>query len=162
MWSMWFSLPAAIWAYFANPDCKAISINWDGWFQLNMQELETIAFHKIPLLIIVVNNNSLWMVREFQDAYFNWRNIWTVIGYSCPDISKIAKAYTLKYYKIWKKTNVKGIFCKALIEKQPTILEIQSSPKSQIVPKVMFGAPLDDQNPVLDKHMKDKITKILI
>lgn len=67
---------------------------------MNMQELETISSRQLPIGIIVMNNRSLGMVREFQDTYFEGRNIGTVIGYSCPDLSLIANAYRLPYFKI--------------------------------------------------------------
>jgi len=161
MWAMWFSLPSAMWAYFGNPKYKIIAINGDGWFQLNIQELETIAHHKIPMIIIVVNNHSLWMVREFQEAYFWWRNIWTVIGYSCPDISKIAWAYGLTYYKIWGTTDIKKVFTNAMKEKTPTIVEVLASNTSKLVPKVMFGNTIDNQSPELDEKIKSQIQRIL-
>lgn len=67
---------------------------------MNIQELETISSRNLPIGIIVMNNKSLGMVREFQDTYFEGRNIGTVIGYSCPDISLIAQAYRMPYFKI--------------------------------------------------------------
>lgn len=159
LWSMWFSLPAAVWAAFWNKDCFIISVNWDGWFQMNIQELETIKHHNLPILIIVLNNNSLWMVREFQDSYFGGRNIWTVIWYSCPNLQKIAKAYWLDYYKITKSSYNKTLEKCSKIN-APTILEIQQSPKSSII-KVMFWNTIDNQSPELDNKLKEKIQIIL-
>jgi len=159
LWTMWFSLPASIWAAFWNKDSIIISVNWDWWFQMNIQELETIKYHKLPILIIILNNNSLWMVREFQDSYFEWRNIWTVIWYSCPDLKKMAKAYWLDYYKIGK-WNYKKILDKCSNINKPTILEMQQSPKSSIT-KVMFGNNIDNQSPELNNKLKEKIQIIL-
>jgi len=159
LWSMWFSLPSSIWASFWNPNDLIISVNWDGWFQMNIQELETIKYHNLPILIIILNNNSLWMVREFQDSYFWWRNAWTVLGYSCPNISKIAKAYWIDYLKIWK-SNSKKILNKAKNINKPTILEILVDEKSSIT-KVMFWNTLDNQSPQLPENIRKKINNIL-
>jgi len=159
LWSMWFSLPSSIWAHLWNTDKLIISINWDGWFQMNIQELETINYYKLPILIIILNNNSLWMIREFQDSYFEWRNIWTVIWYSCPNLSKIAKAYQIDYLKIWK-WNFKNTLEKAANINKPTILEILVSEKSSIT-KVMFWDSLDKQTPKLNKTTEKKINNIL-
>jgi acetolactate synthase-1/2/3 large subunit len=157
--SMWFSLPASIWAYFWNNNSLIISVNWDWWFQMNIQELETIKHHNLPILIIVLNNESLWMVREFQDNYFEWRNVWTVIWYSCPNIQKIAKAYWLDYYII-KNWNYSKTLEKCSNITKPTILEIKQSPKSSIN-KVMYWNTLDNQSPELDIKLKEKIKNIL-
>lgn len=161
MWAMWFSLPAAIGAYFANSKSKIVSINWDWWFQLNIQELETISLHKIPLLIIILNNESLWMVKEFQNAYMEWRNIWTVIWYSCPDLKKIAAAFWLKYFKIWKGAAFKKIFNDAISQKSPIILDVKVSKTSKVVPKMMFWNSLDNQAPELPENIKNKISDLL-
>lgn len=161
MWAMWFSLPTAMGAYFANPKKKIISVSWDWWFQLNMQELETISLHKIPLLMMVLNNKSLWMVKEFQNAYMWGRNIWTVIWYSCPNLKKIATAFWLKYFKIWKNSNLEKIFTNVLSQKLPTILEIEVSKASKVVPKMMFWNSLDNQAPELSENIKNKISDIL-
>ncbi len=159
LWSMWFSIPASIWAAFWNKDSYIICINWDWWFQMNIQELETIIHHNIPILIIILNNNSLWMVREFQDSYFEWRNIWTVIWYSCPNLMKLSKAYWLDYYKIWK-WNYLNTLIKCSNINKPTILEILQSPKSSIT-KVMYWNNIDNQSPELSNKLKEKIKTIL-
>lgn len=159
LWSMWFSLPASIWAYFWNKTNQIISVNWDWGFQMNIQELETIVHHNIPMLIIILNNNSLWMVREFQDNYFEWRNIWTVIWYSCPNIKKLANAYWLDY-NIIKKWSYKKLLSKLWNITKPTILEIEQSPKSSIN-KVMFWNTIDNQSPELDEKTRKIINKII-
>ncbi|MFA5916789.1 MAG: thiamine pyrophosphate-binding protein [Candidatus Gracilibacteria bacterium] len=157
--SMGFSLPTSIGASISNKDKFIISVNGDGGFQMNIQELESIKYHNLPILIIILNNNSLGMVREFQDSYFEGRNIGTVIGYSCPNFKKIAKAYGIDYFKIGK-GNFKGILKKCSGINKPTILEIEQNPKSSIT-KVMFGNTIDNQSPELDDKIKNKI-KILL
>lgn len=159
LWSMWYSIPASIWSAIWNQNSLIISINWDWGFQMNIQELETIKYHNLPILIIILNNNSLWMVREFQDNYFWWRNIWTVIGYSCPNIHKISKAFWIDYLKIWK-WNFKKILTKASEINRPTILEIEMYEKSSIT-KVMFWDTIDNQSPILDTKLKEIIKTIL-
>lgn len=77
---------------------------------MNMQELETISSRALPIGIIVMNNKSLGMVREFQDTYFDGRNIGTVLGYSCPDLSRIADAYQIPYFRIEHASDVDSIF----------------------------------------------------
>ena len=79
---------------------------------MNMQELETISSRNLSIGIIVMNNKSLGMVREFQDTYFEGRNIGTVIGYSCPDISLVAMTYRMPYFRIEKASDVDEVFSK--------------------------------------------------
>lgn len=77
---------------------------------MNIQELETISARNLPIGIIVMNNESLGMVREFQDTYFDGRNIGTVIGYSCPNLALIANAYRIPYFKIEQPKDIEWVF----------------------------------------------------
>ena len=90
---MGFSLPSSVGAHFGKPDACIVSLNGDGGFQINIQELETIAYHKLPILIVIYNNRTLGMIREFQDTYFEGRHAGTILGYSCPNLEKLAFAY---------------------------------------------------------------------
>lgn len=108
--SMGFSLPTAIGSCFASDIKSVISINGDGGFQMNIQELETISYHHLPVGVVVLNNKSLGMVREFQDTYFDGRNIGTVLGYSCPDLERIAYAYKMSYFCIEFPSDIDGVF----------------------------------------------------
>lgn len=152
MGAMGFSLPAAIGAYLADSDKNVFSFSGDGGFQINIQELETIKNNNIPIKIFVLNNYSLGMIREFQDQYFNSNYQSTVIGYSCPDICKIAAAYGIKYYKIDTMDQKDGILDSVIREKQPVIIEIILDSNSELHPKVVYGQSLDNQIPYLDKN----------
>ena len=93
MGAMGFGLPAAIGAYFANPNNNLILITGDGSLQLNIQELETIKRNKIPIKIVLLNNNCHGMVRQFQESYFNKNYQSTIKGYSAPNFQKLVNAY---------------------------------------------------------------------
>ncbi|HEY3378479.1 MAG TPA: thiamine pyrophosphate-binding protein, partial [Armatimonadota bacterium] len=93
MGSMGFALPAAIGAAFACAPHPVVMIAGDGGMQCNLQELETVAHHRIPLKMVVVNNGCHGMVRQFQQQYFAGRFPATVWGYSTPDFVRIAAAF---------------------------------------------------------------------
>lgn len=160
--SMGFSLPAAIGACYAPWVHRVISSNGDWGFQMNIQELETISSRNLPIGIIVMNNKSLGMVREFQDTYFEGRNIGTVIGYSCPDISLIAQAYRMPYFKIENIGDLDYVFSEISTMNWPYILEVMISSKAIVEPKVLYGNALDKQSPELLPEIENEIQNLFL
>ncbi len=139
MGAMGFSLPASIGAYFASKK-PIVSISGDGGFQMNIQELETIAHHNLPIKMIVLNNNSLGMVRQFQETYFDKNYQATRIGYSAPNFTKIANAYGIQSKIIKKEIEI----IPALKEmwRQPNLpflLEVQIDSDINLYPKLVFN-----------------------
>lgn len=94
--TMGFAIPAAI--GIATQKLPVVAVCGDGGFQMNIQELETIKYYKLPIKIIVINNNRLKLVSDFQKLN-NLNTITTIEGYSCPNIRNISKAYGIKYFK---------------------------------------------------------------
>ncbi len=158
--SMGFSLPVALGSMFVPWVDRAVSINGDGGFQMNMQELETISSRNLPISVIVMNNRSLGMVREFQDTYFEWRNIGTVIGYSCPDLSLVASAYRMPYFRIDRAADIDTVFRELEKQTWPYILEVTVSQKVIVEPKMLYGNTLDKQSPPLPEDIESEITRI--
>ncbi len=76
---MGFGLPASIGAQLGNPDLPVICISGDGGFQMNIQELATISNNNLPIKIIIFNNGTLGMVRQWQELFFNERYSHTLI-----------------------------------------------------------------------------------
>ena len=159
MGAMGFSLPVAIGTYFFNPSRPAFAFMGDGGFQINIQELETIAHNNLPLKIFVLNNKSLGMVREFQDQYFNKNHQSTVIGYSCPNLKKIADAYNFKYEKINNSDNFLSLR-NIIKSKKPTIIEVILSDKSKLTPKVVYGNTIENQAPFLSKDRSKLLNSV--
>ena len=92
--AMGFSLPAAVGAAFHFRQKRpVVVIAGDAGFQLNIQELQTVAHHQLPVKIIVMNNHCHGMTRQFQDTYFAARYPGTVWGYSTPAFHRVAEAY---------------------------------------------------------------------
>jgi acetolactate synthase-1/2/3 large subunit len=108
-----------------------------------------------------MNNKSLGMVREFQDTYFEGRNIGTVIGYSCPDLSLVAQAYRMPYFRIEHPEDVDVIFSQVQNIAGPYILEVMISSRAIVEPKILYGNTLDKQSPELSPEIEQEIKNIL-
>lgn len=156
MGAMGFALPAAIGAAKANPGQQTIVIAGDGGIQVNIQELETIKNHKLPIKIFVMNNYNLGMVRQFQDVYFQGRQQSSLIGYSCPDLIKIAKAYGIRTYQIPNLDHAEEMIRKALAYKGPVLVHIPLDPHSVVQPKLVVNKPIEDMSPQLDRDVLQK------
>lgn len=147
MGAMGFSLPAAIGAYLAT-NKPVISISGDGGFQLNIQELQTIVRLNLPIKIVILNNQSLGMIRQFQDSYFDGRHQSTVWGYSAPDFEKIANAYGIDTFSIQDENEVElGIQKLWADETKPFLLQVSIDAKTNVYPKIAFGRPISDMEP---------------
>jgi acetolactate synthase-1/2/3 large subunit len=96
MGAMGFALPAAIGAALSQPERPVVMIAGDGGVQLNIQELQTVVRNKLPIKLIILNNNCHGMVRQFQQSYMNERYQSTLWGYSAPDFTQIARAYGIE------------------------------------------------------------------
>ena len=100
------------------------------------------------------------MVREFQDLYFRKHYQSTVIGYSVPNLKKIALAYGLDYELISGPKSQKAVVAKVLGSPRPVLCEINLSLLTKMEPKVVFGHALDDQYPFLEGAEKAKLEEL--
>ncbi|MEM6812436.1 MAG: thiamine pyrophosphate-binding protein [Pseudomonadota bacterium] len=144
---MGYSLPASIGAAIHAPQRQIISLNGDGGFQLNLQELQTIKQYDLDIKIFIFNNYGYGIIKQFQDSYCESRYDATGKGYSCPDFKNIANAYDLEYHEIKSVDDMKqSIFD----EKVATIIDVKLHPNTLIEPKLEMGRPIHDQFPYLD------------
>ena len=152
--SMGYSLPAAIGAAYAQRSATIVSINGDGGLQMNIQELQAIKRDKLPIKIIVLNNNCLGMIRRLQERIFDDRTTASVQGYEAPDYSAIAPAYGLEYVKIDS------------VDKYPLVKDLLNSPVAALIEvelpqKIMNnpepGAAIDLQTPLLSEEENELI-----
>lgn len=148
MGAMGFALPGAIGAAVALPGQPVVAIIGDGGMQMNIQELQTIKRNYLPVKIVVINNESLGMVRQFQESYFSSRFQSTVIGYSAPNFKKVAEAYGLHAWTIERNEEVESGL-KALWRNpmEPFLLEVKISPTANVYPKIAYGYPLTEMEP---------------
>ena len=99
MGTMGYSIPAAMGAKLALPEKQVIAVCGDGSFQMSMMELATMRQHNIPVKIVVLKNNYLGMVREFQ--HYNYKDHYSVVDLSgSPDLEKLVSAYDMKYIRL--------------------------------------------------------------
>lgn len=151
MGSMGSALPMAIGASFAKPGKTIVVITGDGGFQLNIQELQTVYHHKLPIKIILLNNNCYGMVRQFQEQYFNSRFQSTVRGYSCPNFQDVVSAYKIPTMKITRSIEIVKSFQKIFSDAQPMFLEASINQNIQAIPKLSVNRPIEDQDPLLPR-----------
>ncbi len=151
---MGYSLPAAIGAALTDKKTRQIiSLNGDGGFQLNLQELQTIKHYNLNIKIIIMNNSGYGIIKQFQDLYFNGRHEATGNGYSCPDFKKIANAYDIKYHKVSK---IEDLHDDLFNDDKSLILDIFIDDNTPIEPKLELGKAIHNQFPYLSKEEFDK------
>lgn len=151
MGSMGSALPMAIGASFAKPHKTVVVITGDGGFQLNIQELQTIYHHRLPIKIILLNNYCYGMVRQFQEQYFNSRFQSTVVGYSCPNFQDIVSAYKIPVMKITCSTEIINVLQDLFSDVHPMFLEASIKPNICALPKLSVNRPIEDQDPLLPR-----------
>ena len=141
--SMGFGLPAAIGAQFARPDKLVFSIVGDGGFQMSIPELATIANHKLPVKIIVMNNGYLGMVRQWQELFFNNR-LSSVKLTSFPDVEKLAGAYGFTGRRVDSVRDMPKALAEAVAEPGPYLLDVRVASFENVFPMVPAGGALNE------------------
>ena len=149
MGTMGSSLPMAIGACFARAKKTVVAIMGDGGFQLNIQELQTIIHHRLPIKIILLNNFCYGMVRQFQQQYFNSRYQSTLLGYSCPNFQKVVSAYGIPVYKLDKNAQTLNTLKSFFSLKGPAFLEVIIPQNTLVLPKLSVNKPIEEQDPAL-------------
>ena len=149
MGTMGSSLPMAIGACFARDKKTVVAITGDGGFQLNIQELQTIIHHRLPIKIILLNNFCYGMVRQFQQQYFNSRYQSTLLGYSCPNFQKVVSAYGIPVYKLDKNAQTLNTLKSFFSLKGPAFLEVIIPQNTLVLPKLSVSKPIEEQDPAL-------------
>lgn len=153
--AMGFSLPAAIGAYYAAPESKVIAFMGDGGFQMNIQELQVISQHQLPIDIIVMNNHALGLIREVHEKYYNSRCIGSVAGFSMPDLKKISEAYNLEYHKITELDDIENLFG-VNTNIKPRLIDVEFSGNTYIRPELLNNDGLDHQQPYKEYEHDEK------
>ncbi len=151
MGSMGFALPAGIGVAISSPGQPVVVIAGDGGFQCNIQELETLAHLGLPLKIIIINNKSLGMVRQFQEDYFESRLQSTVIGYSAPDFSRVAEAYGIPGRCVKRSDRIDAeLGWLYSTGNGPGLLDVRIDLEAKAYPKTAFGKPIHEMEPHKD------------
>lgn len=142
MGTMGFGLPAAIGASFAAPERTVCLFTGDGGFQMTIEELGTIMENKTPVKVILLNNNYLGNVRQWQELFFNHRYSFTHM--LSPDYSKIAEAYHLPYALVTRRESLDEAITKMLKTEGPYLLEVAVMEEDNVLPMCCPGNDVDD------------------
>ena len=140
--TMGFALPAAIGAKLGMPDKDVIAIIGDGGFQMTLQELGTILQSKIPVKIVILNNNFLGMVRQWQEMFFERRYSFTEM--ISPDYVKLAESYGIQAKSIASKTDLEDGLREMLDAKEAYLLEVKVVKEENVFPMVPTGASVSE------------------
>lgn len=140
--TMGFALPAAIGAKMAAPDREVVMIAGDGGYQMTIQELGTIFQQKTPVKIVVLNNEFLGMVRQWQQLFFDKRYASTEM--TNPDFVAIAKGYSIEAKKVTKRADLKEAVSEMMASKETYFLEVCVEKEDNVFPMIPTGASVSD------------------
>jgi len=161
--AMGFAIPASIGVCLGSGDKKTICVDGDGGFQLNIQELATIAHLNLPIKFFVLNNDGYASIRATQKTYFGGPNIGcdSDTGISLPDYRKVARAYGLKTAMIADQSDLRNAVRRVLRSRGPVVCDVRVRPEEIRAPRVtsiqradgsFVSKPLEDLWPFLDRN----------
>ena len=120
----------------------------DGGFQVNIQELQTVASNNLPIKMVILNNRCYGMVRQFQQSYFEERYPSTYLGYTAPDFTLVAKAYGISAFTVDKNSDLEDglrrLWCNP---EEPVLMQVMLDPFINVYPKIAFGRPITEMEP---------------
>ena len=173
MASMGYDLPAAIGACFANNKKPMICLTGDGSIQMNLQELQTIKHHNLPIKIIIFNNDGYHSIRQSQSNFFKGKALCGIgpdsLDLSFPDMEKIAYAYGYTFFRCKDNSEFEEYMQTGFNLEVPQIVEVMVDKVQFFQPKAgskrlengqMVSAPLEDLAPYLDREELKEIMKI--
>ncbi|NRR90227.1 biosynthetic-type acetolactate synthase large subunit [Winogradskyella undariae] len=140
--TMGFALPAAIGAKMAAPNREVVMIAGDGGYQMTIQELGTIFQQKVPVKIVVLNNEFLGMVRQWQQLFFDKRYASTEM--TNPDFVAIAKGYHIEAQKVTERKDLKAAVKEMIDCEGPYFLEVRVEKEGNVFPMIPTGASVSD------------------
>ena len=164
---MGYGLPAAIGVSFGRNRGEVLCLNCDGGMMMNLQELQTVAHHQLPIKIIIFNNDGYLMIKHTQKAVLQGRFSGSdkKSGVSCPDFSKVGKAFNLPTWQVRTWADFDRVIPEFQSHAGPAICEVFTHPEQLFVPKLSLAAqadgslvspPLEDLSPVLSRQtLKD-------
>ena len=164
---MGYGLPGAIGASFTNLKKNVICLNCDGGMMMNLQELQTIKHHNLPIKIVIFNNDGYLMIKHTQKMLFNgvYNGVNTNTGLSLPNFEKVSNTFDFPYYQIktWDDYNNKIVDFLSI--EGPSVCEIFMDPEQDFIPKVrgikkidnsIFAPPIEEMSPLLSYEEIEK------
>ncbi|MCX7996403.1 MAG: biosynthetic-type acetolactate synthase large subunit [Patescibacteria group bacterium] len=140
--TMGFGLPAAMGAKVAAPEREVICIAGDGGFQMTSHEMMTISAENIPVKVLVLNNNFLGMVRQWQQLFFERR--YSFVDIKNPDFVKMAESYFVPAEKVTDRAGIDAALDRMLAAKGPYFVEVVCEKEENVFPMIPSGAAIDE------------------
>jgi acetolactate synthase-1/2/3 large subunit len=161
--AMGYGLPAAVGACLANGGRRVICLEGDGSIQLNIQELETVSYHRLPLKIFIFNNSAYLSMRITQSTFFNGRLVGESArsGVGFPDFVRLAKAYGIPAGRIKDSRDLEETIDRVLETDGPFLCDVIMDPDQVFAPRSaskqladgrMVSSPLEDMHPFLNEE----------
>ncbi|MBE1556670.1 acetolactate synthase large subunit [Sporosarcina limicola] len=141
--TMGFGFPAAIGAQLAKPDKRVVAIVGDAGFQMTAQELSLLQELRIPVKVVILNNQCLGMVRQWQETFYEQRYSQSLIPVQ-PDFVKLAEAYDIKGYRIETLEQAEAVFQEALLSDEPVLIDCRVKQLQNVYPMVSPGKGLHE------------------
>ena len=140
--TMGFGVPAAIGAQFGNPGKLVVDIDGDGSFTMTMVEIITAVRYQQPTKFIVLDNDYLGMVRQWQELFYGRR--YSAVDHPCPDFTQIVQGFGAEAHRIEERDQLADGM-KALLESDgPCVLHVRVEPEENVFPMVAAGKALDE------------------
>ncbi len=140
--TMGFGLPASMGAQIGAPNRTVVAMIGDGGFQMTIQELGTIAQNKLPVKIVILNNNFLGMVRQWQQLFFDKRYSFTELHN--PDFVTIAKGFGIKGHTVAQRENLEESVQKMIDHDGPYLLEVMIEKEDNVFPMIPTGSSVSE------------------
>ena len=140
--TMGFALPAAIGAKMAAPNREVVAVIGDGGYQMTIQELGTIFQTQVPVKIVVLNNNFLGMVRQWQQLFFDKRYASTEM--TNPNFVQIAEGYSIKAKQVNKREDLASSVREMMAHDGPYFLEVCVEKEANVFPMIPTGASVSE------------------
>lgn len=159
---MGYGLPGAIGASFARDRGEVLCLNCDGGMMMNLQELQTVVHHQLPIKLVIFNNDGYLMIKHTQTNLFAGRRVAVDrrSGVSCPDFGKLGEALGIATYQIRTWADADAVLPAFQALDGPAILEVFMHPQQLFLPKLSLAAqpdgtivspPLEDLSPLLPR-----------
>jgi acetolactate synthase-1/2/3 large subunit len=138
--TMGYGIPAAIGAKAARPDATVVCVDGDGCFQMTCQELATSVLEDLPIVVVLVNNGSLGMVRQWQDMFFEERFSQIELTHHLPDYAALAEAYGARGYTVESEDDLESALAEALSCGRTAVVDCRVDPREHCFPMIPAGA----------------------
>ncbi len=151
---MGYGLPGAIGACFALGKQRVVCVAGDGGFMMNAQELATVAYHNLPVKLIIINNRGYSMIQQTQDQWLDSRYAASSEqgGLGFPDFGKLAESFGIPHITINANKNAAAMLKAFLDAPGPGLCNAELRPDERVIPQVKYGRPIEDPEPLLPRE----------